>query len=119
MILAFLPVSGIGGAAALYRKGGPEKVPDGLKGIYALSLNKLYVDETYDIALVKPAELLATTGRQFDAFLDAIARLLSFLPRFLAALLRPLHNGLVQFYALGMVLGLAVFITVVVFRSAR
>jgi hypothetical protein len=51
--------------------------------------------------------------------LDAITRLITYLPRLIAALLRPLHNGLVQFYALGMVLGLAVFITVVVFRSAR
>jgi len=114
-----LALGGIGAAASLYRRGGPEKVPEGLKSLYALSLNKLYVDEAYDLAVVKPAEMLAATGRQFDAFLDAIARLLSYAPRFLAALLRPLHNGLVQFYALGMVLGLAVFITVVVFRSAR
>ena len=110
---------GIGGAAALYRRGGPEKVPPALKGLYSLSLNKLYVDETYGIAVVAPAEMLATTGRQFDGFLDAITRLITYLPRLIAALLRPLHNGLVQFYALGMVLGLAVFLTVVVFRSAR
>ncbi len=110
---------GIGGATALYRRGGPEKVPPALKGLYSLSLNKLYVDETYGIAVVKPAEMLATTGRQFDGFLDAITRLITYLPRLIAALLRPLHNGLVQFYALGMVLGLAVFLTVVVFRSAR
>ncbi len=112
-------IVGIGGAAALYRRGGPEKVPPALKGLYSLSLNKLYVDETYGIALVKPAEMLATTGRQFDGFLDAITRLITYLPRLISALLRPLHNGLVQFYALGMVLGLAVFLTVVVFRSAR
>ena len=57
--------------------------------------------------------------RQYDVVLDASARLISTLPRFLAAVLRPLQNGLVQFYALGMVLGLAVFLTVVVFRSTR
>ena len=57
--------------------------------------------------------------RQFDYFLDSLARLVSFLPRFVGALLRPLQNGLVQFYALGMVLGLAVFLTVIVFRSVR
>jgi hypothetical protein len=33
--------------------------------------------------------------------------------------MRPLQNGLVQFYALGMVLGLAVFLTVIVFRSVK
>ena len=35
----------------------------------------------------------------------------------LGELFRPIQNGLVQFYALGMVLGLAVFLTVVVLRS--
>ena len=39
--------------------------------------------------------------------------------KFGGAALRPLQNGLVQFYALGMVLGLAVFLTVVVFRNPR
>ncbi len=116
---SLLALGGIAAAFLLYRNGGPEKVPGALKGLYSLSLNKLYVDELYNFTLVKPAELLAATGRQFDAFLDAIARLISFAPRLLAALLRPLHNGLVQFYALGMVLGLAVFLTVVVFRSVR
>jgi len=116
---SLLAFGGIGAAFAIYRRGGPETVPAGLKGIYTLSQNKLYVDETYEAALVKPVEMLAATGRQFDAFLDAIARLLSFAPRLVAGLLRPLHNGLVQFYALGTVLGLAVFLTVVVFRSAR
>ncbi len=112
-------LAGIGLAAVLYRKGGPEHVAPRLKAWHDLSRNKLYVDELYHAAVVRPAEGLASTGRQFDGFLDAIARLVSFAPRFLAAVLRPLQNGLVQFYALGMVLGLAVFLTVIVFRSAR
>jgi proton-translocating NADH-quinone oxidoreductase chain L len=110
---------GIGAAAAVYRKGGPERVPAALRGIFALSANKVYVDEIYGATVVLPAETAAAGGRQIDAFLDALARLVSFVPRFAAAVLRPLQNGLVQFYALGMVLGLAVFITVVVFRSVR
>jgi NADH-quinone oxidoreductase subunit L len=111
-------LAGLGLAWWAYRDG-KETVPAPLAGAYRLSREKLYVDEVYDAALVKPAELLATAGRQFDAFLDALARLVSFLPRFLGAALRPLQNGLVQFYALGMVLGLAVFLTVIVVRSVR
>ena len=118
-ISTVLALAGIGVAALLYRKGGPEKVPGLLGGLFALSHNKLYVDEIYGATVVKPAETLAAGGRQFDTFLDALARLVSFLPRFVAAVLRPLQNGLVQFYALGMILGLAVFITVVVIRSVR
>ncbi len=111
-------LAGLGLAWWAYRDG-KETVPDSLAGVYRLSREKLYVDEVYDGVVVKPAETLATAGRQFDYFLDALARLVSFVPRFLGAALRPLQNGLVQFYALGMVLGLAVFLTVIVFRSVR
>jgi NADH-quinone oxidoreductase subunit L len=111
--------TGVALAAGLYRKGGPEVVAPWLKSVHALSLNKVHVDEVYQTTLVTPLEGMATASRQFDSFLDAFARLVSFVPRFLAALLRPLQNGLVQFYALGMVLGLGVFITVILFRSAR
>jgi NADH-quinone oxidoreductase subunit L len=114
-----LALGGIGLAAAFYRKGGPEVVAPWLKSAYALSQNKVHVDEAYESLLVRPVEGTATASRQFDSFLDAFARLISFVPRFLASLLRPLQNGLVQFYALGMVLGLAVFLTVIVFRSVR
>jgi NADH-quinone oxidoreductase subunit L len=118
MITSVLALAGVALAWALYRDG-KDRVPAGLAGLWRLSRNKLYVDELYYAAIVKPAELLATASRQFDFFLDAVARLISFLPRFGGALLRPLQNGLVQFYALGMVLGLAVFVTVIVFRSTR
>lgn len=114
---SLLAVLGIGVAAVLYRKGGPEKVPAVLKPLFLLSQNKAYVDEVYGATVVLPAETAAAGSGQFDAFLDALARLFSFIPRFVGALLRPLQNGLVQFYALGMVLGLAVFLTVVVLRS--
>jgi NADH-quinone oxidoreductase subunit L len=115
---SIVALAGVGLAWRAYR-GGTETVPAPLAGAYRLSREKLYVDEVYGATIVKPAEALATAGRQFDSFLDALARLVSFLPRFLGAALRPLQNGLVQFYALGMVLGLAVFLTVIVFRSVR
>jgi NADH-quinone oxidoreductase subunit L len=110
--------AGVGLAWWAYRDG-KETVPASLAGAHRLSRDKLYVDEVYDAAVVKPAEVLTTGSRQLDYFLDALARLVSFLPRFLGAALRPLQNGLVQFYALGMVLGLAVFLTVIVVRSVR
>jgi NADH-quinone oxidoreductase subunit L len=112
-------LSGAGLAYRLYRNGGPAPVPEPLRGAYVLSQNKVYVDEIYAGTVVKPAEFLAAAGRQFDGFLDSLARLVAVLPRLLAALLRPLQNGLVQFYALGMVLGLAVFVTFIVFRITR
>jgi NADH-quinone oxidoreductase subunit L len=55
----------------------------------------------------------------FDQALDSFARLLAATPRFLAAWLRPIQNGLVQFYALAMALGVGVFLLFVVFIMRR
>ena len=123
-----LGIAGLSSAVALvgvllawrvYGRGGPEVVPGGLEPVYALSRNKLYIDDVYAVVFVKPAEFLAAAGRQVDVGLASLARLVSSLPEIAAAILRPLQNGLVQFYALGMVLGTAVFLTVLVLRSTR
>jgi NADH-quinone oxidoreductase subunit L len=116
---AGLALAGIGIAFALYRNGGAEKAPIGLDKVFALSRNKLYVDEIYNAVIVKPAEVLAFLLRVFDSFLDGLSRLIAAIPRFIGDWLRPIQNGLVQFYALSMVLGLAVFLTFVVFRITR
>jgi NADH-quinone oxidoreductase subunit L len=112
-------LAGVGLAFALYRKGGPEKVPAALERAYSLSRNKLYVEDAYEAAVVRPATALAFLAKAFDGFLDGLARLVSAVPRFLGQWARPIQNGLVQFYALSMVLGLAVFLTFVVFRVTR
>jgi NADH-quinone oxidoreductase subunit L len=114
-----LAVGGVGLAYLLYGKGGPEQVPAALAPVYGLSRNKLYVDEVYYALLVRPAEWLSFMARVFDVFLDSLARLIAAVPRFVAAAVRPIQNGLVQFYALSMALGLAVFLSFVVFRITR
>jgi NADH-quinone oxidoreductase subunit L len=119
LVSTLLAVGGVAAAYSVYRRGVMPEVPPPLAGVYALSRNKGYVDEVYYGAVVKPAEVLAAGSRQADAGVDALARLVSFLPRLAAVLLRPLGNGLVQFYALGMVLGLAVFVSIVVFHLFR
>src|SRR4051812_15182459 len=103
-----LAAGGVALAWMWYGRGGPEEVTAGAVAVYALARNKLYVDEIYHAVFVKPAEVLALIARQFDGFLDAMVRLAASVPQFLGALLRPIQNGLVQFYALSMVLGLAV-----------
>jgi proton-translocating NADH-quinone oxidoreductase chain L len=122
-----LPMAGLGSAVALlgvllawrqYGAGGPEEIPHGMQAVSTLSRNKLYVDDLYWAFIVKPAEILAAIARQFDVAVGALARLFASLPELAAAGLRPLQNGLVQFYALGMVLGVAVYLTVIVLRSS-
>jgi NADH-quinone oxidoreductase subunit L len=112
-------LAGVGLAYALYGAGGPERVPAALEKAYALSRNKLYVEDAYEATVVKPAEGLSMLAKAFDGLLDGIARLVSAIPRFFGQWVRPIQNGLVQFYALAMVLGLAVFLTFVVFRVVR
>lgn len=114
-VLAF---TGIALAFVLYRHG-EEKPLGGIDTLFALSRNQLYIDELYYAFVVKPAEVLAFLLRVFDGFLDGLTRLIAAIPRFLASLIRPLQNGLVQFYALAMALGLAVFVAFVIFRVAR
>ena len=103
----------------MYRRGGPEKVPASLEPLYALSQNKLYVEDAYEAAVVKPAVGLAFLAKAFDGFLDGLARLIGAIPRFVGQLAEPIQNGLVQFYALSMALGLVVFLSFVVFRATR
>ncbi len=87
--------------------------------MFALSRDKLYVEEVYEAAIVKPAAGLAFLAKAFDGFLDGLARLVSAIPRFVGQWARPIQNGLVQFYALSMALGLVVLISFVVFRVTR
>jgi NADH-quinone oxidoreductase subunit L len=116
---AALAFGGIAIAFALYRKGGAEKAPAGMTKVFELSRKKLFVDELYNAVLVKPAEVVAFLARVFDGFLDALSRLVASFPRFAGQWLRAIQNGLVQFYALSMALGVAVFLTFVVYRVTR
>lgn len=116
---SLLAFGGLALAAVMYSRGGPEVVPEPLAPVWTASRNKLYVDQLYHAVFVKPAEVLAFLSKPFDGFLDGLARLVSYLPQLLGQVLRPIQNGLVQFYALSMVLGLAVFVSFVVFRITR
>ena len=114
-----LAVGGAATAAALYARSRPGDVPEVARPLYTLSRNKGYVDEVYATVFVAPAELLSNASRQFDGVLDSFARLVAFLPRIGAAAIRPVQNGLVQFYALSTVLGLVAFVSFIVYRAAR
>jgi len=115
LISMVLALGGAGLAYAVYGRGQPQNVPIVVEKVFALSQSKLLVEEAYESAIVKPATVLAFLAKVFDGFLDGLARLIAAIPRFLGQLLRPIQNGLVQFYAISMALGLAVFLMFVVF----
>jgi NADH-quinone oxidoreductase subunit L len=114
-----LALAGIALALAWYRNGEPATYPKPVERVFSLSRNKLYVEDAYEAAVVKPAEGLSFLAKAFDGFLDALARLFASVPKFFAQWARPVQNGLVQFYALSMALGLAVFLAFVLFRVTR
>ena len=93
----------------------PGKFAKSAQALYQLSLNKFYLDELYVALIVQPLEGLTQLLRQFDLNgLDALVDLIGQVPRLLGGLFRPVQNGLVQFYALAMILGLTVFLLALV-----
>ena len=72
------------------------------------------MDEIYQGVVVIPTVVLAKLSGFFDMLVDGVVDLVGALPGWLGAVLRPIQNGLVQFYALAMVLGLTVFLLALV-----
>jgi NADH-quinone oxidoreductase subunit L len=84
---------------------------------YELSHNKFYLDEIFQGLIVTPLSALAHVLRVIDLyFVDGLVDLLAQIPRLLGFVFRPIQNGLVQFYALLMVLGVAGFLLSVLLR---
>lgn len=89
-----------------------------LRGLYELSRNKFYIDEIYEALLVGPLQGLAWLMRVLDQYLiDGLVDLFAQVPAAVGYLLRPVQNGLVQFYALLMALGLGGFLLAVLLRN--
>ncbi|MCC6123733.1 MAG: NADH-quinone oxidoreductase subunit L [Pirellulales bacterium] len=82
-------------------------------GLYQLSFGKLFFDPLYRLFVVRPLELFAQACAWFDnRFIDGSVNLVGILPKLLGAALRPLQGGLIQFYALAMILGVLIFLGV-------
>jgi NADH-quinone oxidoreductase subunit L len=108
-------LAGIAAAWLLYvgRRALVEQLTRALDSVrlYRLSHGKFFFDEIYGLLVVKPLEALAWLSYFVDRYLiDGLVDFCGLLPKLLGALLRPLQNGMVQFYALAMVLGVLVLI---------
>jgi NADH-quinone oxidoreductase subunit L len=93
------------------------KVAKSMGWLYQLSLNKFYIDEIYNALIVSPMQSLAGVSRRVDSGgIDQGVDLVGNGPRLFGELFRPIQNGLVQFYALAMVLGLTVYLVVLIYK---
>jgi proton-translocating NADH-quinone oxidoreductase chain L len=88
-------------------------------GVYRLSQSRFYLDELYNAVIVVPSNVLAKISGFLDTVIDGIVDLVGAVPGWIGAAVRPIQNGLVQFYALAMVLGLTVFLGILTLRAAR
>lgn len=116
-ISAVVAAAGIGLAWWMYvsQPGAAAQVARTARPAYELSSHKFYVDDLYDFFLVKPTEGFAQLLRLFDQYVvDGLMDLVGQVPRVLGELFWPIQNGLVQYYALLMVLGLTVFLLALV-----
>jgi proton-translocating NADH-quinone oxidoreductase chain L len=116
---AAVALGGVGLAYYFYRvrPATAEKAAATAGNVYFLSLNKLYVDELYNLLFVQPLNLLAGICKLVESILYDLVRLIASIPRYLAEVMRPLQNGLVQFYAITMAIGVAVFIGMMLFMN--
>ncbi|MFZ5828790.1 MAG: NADH-quinone oxidoreductase subunit L [Planctomycetota bacterium] len=80
-------------------------------GLYSLSYGKFFFDEIYNALFVAPLKALAWFLAWFDQEgIDGAVNMTGAAPPWLGSLLRPLQNGVVQFYALAMLLGVLVLV---------
>jgi NADH-quinone oxidoreductase subunit L len=71
--------------------------------------NKYYVDEFYDLAIVKPLRIAGHGFYLFDQYvINGLVMTVGFLPRLVGWTVRPTQSGKLQGYGLSMVLGVAV-----------
>jgi NADH-quinone oxidoreductase subunit L len=113
--------AGIGLAFIMYAN--PSSLPARAAAIFGpltdLSRNKFYLDEIYQALFVWPLRGLASLSRFLDwglidgLLVSGVGRL----PALAGKLPRPIQNGLVQFYALAMTLGLAVLLWVLLTKG--
>src|SRR5262249_5830765 len=78
---------------------------------YRLSRDKFYFDELYAALVVWPLRIIAAILYWIDRWVvDGLVNLSGRIPLAVGFLMRPLQMGLVQFYALAMVLGMLILV---------
>jgi len=87
-------------------------------GLLGAARSGFFIDDIYGAFITRPFEYIARLLNFLDReVVDKVVELLARIPSWVGDSLRPLQNGLVQYYALAMALGLVVLL--VMFSLAR
>lgn len=115
MLSTIVALSGIGVAAFLYfgDRWTLRVLTTILKPAYVLSYGKFFIDQIYELLIIVPVKALAVVAYSLDRlFVDGIVNTVGSIPKTFGRLFRHLQTGMIQFYALAMVLGLLVLVLV-------
>ncbi|MEZ6190549.1 MAG: NADH-quinone oxidoreductase subunit L [Phycisphaerales bacterium] len=95
-----------------------DKIATKFAAVVEVLYNKYYVDEFYDMVIVKPLRGFGHLFYLFDQFIiNGLVMTVGHIPRLAGWVVRPTQSGKMQGYGLGMVLGVAV-VALLVFRWA-
>jgi len=113
-------VSGVGLAAFLYL--GDQRqaawLASAFRPLYNLSYGKFFFDQIYNVIFIWPLWLLAQFSALFDrGGIDGLVNFIGRIPPTCGTLVRSLQTGMVQFYALAMVLGVLVLLAGIFWKS--
>ena len=109
-VSSLIAFAGIGLATFLWLKNRqiPKRLAEQYPGVHQLLLNKYYVDELYDAAIVQPIKVVSTEGlwRGFDVkIVDGAVNGAGYLVSGVSIVLRLIQNGSVKTYAASMFVG--------------
>jgi NADH-quinone oxidoreductase subunit L len=120
-VSSLIALAGIGLATFLWLKN--RQIPDRLakqySGVYNLLLNKYYVDEVYDAAIVQPIKVVSAEGlwRGFDVkIVDGAVNGAGYFVSGVSIVLRLLQNGSVKTYAASMFAGVVAVLAYYMWR---
>lgn len=120
LISTAVALSGVGIAAYLYLGDQRQAAwfASVLRPLYSLSYGKFFVDQIYGVVFVWPAWLLAQFSYLIDRrVIDGLVNLVGKIPPACGRVVRTLQTGMVQFYALAMVLGVLVLLAGIFWKS--
>jgi NADH-quinone oxidoreductase subunit L len=117
----FVAVIGIG--CAYYLNVANPQLRDSLSRIVRplqhLSRQRFYFDEVYSVTIISAAKALSVISIAVDYVIDGIVDFTAVIPRICARVIQPIQNGLIQFYALVMVVFVTAFVCVFVLWMFR
>jgi len=120
-VSSIIALLGIGLATFLWLKNRqiPDRMAKQYPGLYRTLLNKYYVDEMYDAAIVQPIKVVSTEGlwRGFDVkVVDGAVNGAGYLVSGVSVVLRLLQNGSVKTYAVSTFAGVVAILAYYLWR---